>query len=115
MKTKPKLLLFVLGGLAAAVTLTFVGLAYFAYSTPKDNQVSRCVVNLQYIDECKNSWDDGTNTNASPTWDDLRPFFPAIWSNHIPTCPSGGTYTIGRLHKPPKCSIGGLGHAMDKY
>ena len=115
MKSKAKLSLFVLLGIVVVGVLVFLGLACLAYITPKHNQISKCVVNLQYIDECKKNWEDDTKTNVIPTWDDLRPFFPPMWSNHIPTCPSGGTYTIGRAGEPPKCSIGGPGHSVDKY
>jgi hypothetical protein len=115
MQSKARLFLSVVLGTVALAVLVVFGLAFLAYITPKNNQISKCVVNLQYIDECKKKWDDDGKTNITPTWDDLRPFFPPMWSNRIPTCPSGGTYTIGRVGEPPKCSIGGPGHAVDKY
>jgi hypothetical protein len=46
-------------------------------------------------------------SNLDPTWDDLWPYFPARWSNSIPICPAGGTYTIGPVGEKPKCSAGG--------
>ena len=73
-----------------------------------------CVENLKKIEFCKIEWQGNQvneDTNHVPTWDDLRPYFPAGWSNRIPVCPSGGTYTIGRLEEHPKCSIRGYEHS----
>ena len=71
--------------------------------------LSRCYLNLMELQLIKFNWanDNGKSTNDSPSWDDLRPYFPGTWSNSIPTCPAGGTYTIGPVGEKPKCSIGG--------
>lgn len=57
-------------------------------------------------------------SDDSPTWDDLRPYFPdwatnglVRWTNG-PVCPEGGIYTIGRVGETPRCSIGGYSHAV---
>jgi hypothetical protein len=77
-------------------------------------KVSKCEDNLWQIRACKQLWvgNYGKTSNDIPTWDDLRPFFPVEWSNHIPVCPSGGTYTIGPVGQNPTCSIGGKGHSI---
>jgi hypothetical protein len=57
----------------------------------------------------KEAWaaNNDNTTNHTPTWDNLKPYFPDRWSNSIPVCPGGGTYTIGPVGEKPKCSIGG--------
>jgi hypothetical protein len=82
-----------------------------------------CQQNLRQIEIAKELWADneGKSTNDAPTWDDLRPYSPAFmknhadWTNGRPTCPRGGTYTIGRVGEPPKCSIGGYYHSTTIY
>jgi hypothetical protein len=59
------------------------------------------------LEICKDIWAKGNKTtNDTPTWDDLRPYFPDGWSNNIPVCPAGGTYILGRVGERPRCSIG---------
>jgi hypothetical protein len=77
------------------------------------NPSAACIRNLELIEQAKRLWgeDFNKNTNDVPTWDDIRLYFPKegngrSWSNGLPICPSGGTYMIGRLDDPPKCSIG---------
>src|SRR5215831_2162012 len=70
-----------------------------------------CVHNLWHLMGSKDEWavDQDESTNATPTWDDLRPFYvgPAEWPSNqpAPQCPSGGTWTIGRIGEPPTCSV----------
>ncbi len=77
-------------------------------------ELSLCVSNLHDIEYCKHQWasDNGKSSDAVPTWADLRPYFVPRWSNNIPVCPAGGTYTIGSMGEDPTCSIGGKGHAI---
>jgi hypothetical protein len=68
------------------------------------SQASICVNNLRRIDAAKQSW--VLEHNAKPgnmvTTNDIASFlFPGTL-----TCPSGGTYTIGKVGEPPTCSIG---------
>ena len=74
----------------------------------RDNRIPRCHDNLVQLETYKFMWaSENQTTNDSPTWDDLRQFFPDHWSNGIPVCPAGGTYTIGRVGEKPRCSVGG--------
>jgi hypothetical protein len=77
-------------------------------------KMSVCNYNLMQIRYAKQQWagNYGKTTNDIPVWNDLRPFFPDEWSNRIPVCPSGGTYSIGSVGEDPKCSIGGKGHSL---
>jgi hypothetical protein len=79
----------------------------------RTNKISRCVFNLRNIDLAKRLWEEDNNktSNDIPTWNGLLPYMPE-WSNQIPVCPSGGTYTIGRIGELPTCSIGGPGHSL---
>jgi hypothetical protein len=103
-----------LGYLLLSGVVVFVTLFCFAYFAPKHG-ISKCVVNLQNIEDCKALWGDNrdaTVTNSVPSWEDLRSYFPPSWSNTIPVCPDGGTYTLGRIGEPPTCSIGGPRHSL---
>jgi hypothetical protein len=77
-------------------------------------KVSRCLYNLHYIQLGKELWaeNEEKTKNDVPSWDDLRPFFPASWSNSIPICPAGGNYRIGSIGEKPTCSIGGQRHSL---
>jgi len=61
-----------------------------------------CAERLRKIAQVKAQWAAATGapSNATPTWDDLAPYF-----RNEPVCPGGGTYTIGSLSEPPTCSI----------
>jgi len=61
-----------------------------------------CLNNLRQIDGAKAVWaiEEHKETNDVPTWDDLRRLFYAL-----PKCPSGGTYSIGRVCDVPMCSL----------
>lgn len=64
-----------------------------------------CRMQLREIDAAKAEWAlaKSKTTNDMPTWDDLRPYL--AHHGEIPICPSGGTYTRGRVGEPPVCSI----------
>jgi hypothetical protein len=60
--------------------------------------------NLRQIDAAKKEWalEKGKKTGDVPTAQDLTPYFK---NGVFPTCPSGGTYTIGAIGDAPTCSI----------
>jgi hypothetical protein len=71
-----------------------------------------CVNNLRWIQQWKQQWgaDHGNDSNAIPSETDL-----IVYCHHgtnFPTCPSGGTYTLGPLSQPPTCSLGKPDHAL---
>lgn len=67
--------------------------------------VSACVNNLGWINGLKEQWAlEHTETTNTLTWDDLRPYMHG--RTNYPSCPAGGTYTIGRRGEYPTCSIG---------
>ena len=82
----------------------------------RGHEMSSCYQNLQYIQVAKHNWaiDEKKISTDIPTWGDLHSYLPDTWSNSIPRCPSGGTYTIGQVDELPTCSIGGSGHMLYK-
>ncbi len=79
----------------------------------RSSKISRCFDNLHNVQICKQLWanDESKTTNDVPSWDDLKPYFPARWSNNIPICPARGSYKINRVGERPTCSIGGPAHS----
>jgi hypothetical protein len=71
-----------------------------------------CRYNLLVIESAKQMWAWGRSSKDEPCWADLRAGFPQDWTNGMPFCPAGGTYTIGRVGDPAKCSVGGEGHTL---
>ena len=68
-----------------------------------------CQQQLSLIDGAKlqygleNDFYEEGKDDAVPEWDDLVGLTPFL--KEIPTCPSGGKYTIGPLDKLPSCSL----------
>jgi hypothetical protein len=76
-----------------------------------------CINNLREIDASKNQWalEHNTKSNDVVTINDIRPYIERERNNpfikldakgNLPKCPSGGTYTIGKVGEPPTCSLG---------
>lgn len=67
-------------------------------------QMNACINNLRQIDAAKNEWalEGGKKPGDVPTEQDLKPYFK---NGTFPTCPAGGTYTIGAIGNVPTCSI----------
>ncbi len=117
MRISRKRVLYIVCFLFITFVVIAVGLACWAILIPKHNQLSKCLLNLENINICKQRWaNDQTNNNNNtiPSWDDLLPYLPESMSNNIPTCPDGGVYNINRIGKPPMCSIGGPRHILPK-
>jgi type II secretion system protein G len=69
------------------------------------SRANSCRSNLRQIQAAKEQWAMANNQGptSTPDWPDLVPNF----IQQRPTCPSGGTYTIGNMQTNPTCSIGG--------
>jgi hypothetical protein len=100
-----KMIVIILAVIAVVVLAVAVPNFIRARATRSANP---CINNMRIIESAKNQWmlERGKTTNDVPTWNDLRPYFPDRWSNSIPVCPDGGTYTLGRVGEPPTCSLG---------
>jgi hypothetical protein len=73
------------------------------------SQQNACINNLRQIDGAKQQWalEKGKKATDVPTREDLLPFL-----RQWPTCPAGGTYTIGAVNEQPACSLANLGHKL---
>jgi outer membrane lipoprotein-sorting protein len=69
-------------------------------------QRNACINNLRQIDGAKNEFalEKGKKTGDTVAEADIAPY---IRGGILPTCPSGGTYTIGKVGENPTCSIPG--------
>ena len=65
-------------------------------------QQQACIANLKQVEGAKTLWalDGGTGT---PTMGDLVPDY----IKRTPSCPAGGTYTVGDMDTTPVCSESG--------
>jgi hypothetical protein len=77
-----------------------------------------CVQNLHMIDGAKETCalEQNKKTNDVVSWDDVKPY---LSNKHVPRCPDGGTYSLGRVGEPPACSlapafVGGKSHEISK-
>jgi hypothetical protein len=93
----------VIVGLLAAFVIYAIAPNYDSRSMPTR---LKCISNLREIDAAKNELALGHNlTNgAVVTMDELTNYLP---HGEIPKCPSGGTYTTGKIGETPICSIHG--------
>jgi hypothetical protein len=80
----------------------------FPASRTKVDQ-AKCVVNLRQLAEAKRSWATLTKpeTTTAPQPSDLAQY---LKQGLLPLCPAGGTYTLGAVHEPPRCSLAHQGH-----
>jgi hypothetical protein len=75
------------------------------------NSRNACVADLEYLQRMKKEWAARVNApgDAIPTMGDL---FGTNWTEYVPRCPAGGTYTIGKVSENPRCSIGPPAHVL---
>lgn len=86
---------------------------------PWTSPANACINNLRRIDAAKEEWalEHDAKTNDVVTVDDIRPYLKKDLDPHgrpylkfdakgnLPKCPSGGTYTIGKVGEIPTCSL----------
>src|SRR5437588_578930 len=72
----------------------------------RGNPQAACINNLRQIDGAKQTWaiEHPESTNRAPTWQDIQPYLGRGKAGRLPKCPQGGTYTLGILSEPPRCS-----------
>lgn len=71
----------------------------------ENSRTRTCIANLRQIEAAKEQWamEAQQGASATPTAANLSPDY----IKSMPTCPSGGTYTIGAVNTNPTCSTGG--------
>jgi competence protein ComGC len=69
-------------------------------------QMNACINNLRMIDAAKNEWalENNKKSTDTPSQSDLAHY---LKNGQFPTCPKGGTYTIGSVGEAPTCSVSG--------
>jgi prepilin-type N-terminal cleavage/methylation domain-containing protein len=76
------------------------------------SQANACINNLRQIDAAVNEWalEKGKSTGSvAPTLtSDLTPYIKLNSASSIPSCPAGGTYSVGTVGAIPQetCSLG---------
>jgi outer membrane lipoprotein-sorting protein/predicted RNase H-related nuclease YkuK (DUF458 family) len=80
-----------------------------AAASKETSQRNVCINNLRQIDAAKNEWalEKGKANGTAVTEDDIKPYIKLDADGNLPKCPSGGTYTIGKVGEKPTCSIPG--------
>src|SRR5262249_40750310 len=75
-------------------------------TSPQGQAAEDCINNLRQIDGAKQQWalENKMSTNAIPNTKDILPYFR---DNALPTCPSGGAYTLNAVSLVPACSFPG--------
>jgi hypothetical protein len=90
-------------------------IGFFAYALLAPNFIgghgspaNTCINNLRWIDAAKNQWaSENRKTNGAVVLEnDIKPYLKLDSKGNLPKCPSGGTYTIGKVGEPPTCSLG---------
>lgn len=111
--------LFVILGIVIAVSVV-VSMLLPSGQVAKPT-ISRCVENLQSLEQAKRTWAKGHQKALThiPTWKDLEEYLAPYtnrpgWTNGMPVCPKGGTYKLGAVGELPTCSIGGPGHSLSE-
>jgi prepilin-type N-terminal cleavage/methylation domain-containing protein len=69
------------------------------------SRAKSCVANLKQIDAAKEQWAMDNNKQDGDACD-MSNLVPTYLKSQ-PSCPSGGTYTVGNVGTNPTCSIGG--------
>ena len=76
------------------------------------SQANACINNMRQIDAAVNQWaleQHKTTGSTAPTLtSDLTPYIKLNSAGSIPSCPAGGTYTVGTVGATPQvtCNLG---------
>ena len=72
----------------------------------ESSRTKTCIANLKQIDAAKEQWAMENKAKDGDACGNLVPDYLKA----MPSCPAGGTYTIGNVGTNPTCSI--AGHAL---
>jgi hypothetical protein len=100
--------------LILAIPIAFLVVLALAITIPhspnrhRTSPQNACINNLRQIDGAKQQWAlEHNKTNGTVTWNDILPYMGRRPNVEVPRCPANGTYTLGNIEVPPKCSIAG--------
>ena len=71
-------------------------------------QANACIANLKQIEGAKETYMLENKTTTAPAMDAMVPNY----IKSTPTCPGGGTYTVGDASTRPTCSLSADGHEL---
>ena len=77
----------------------------------ESSRAKSCQANLKQIDSSTEQYLMDNKTTTYPALSALSP----TYLKSAPSCPSGGTYTIGSASASPSCSIGGTAGAYNAH
>ncbi len=110
-----RIIVFVVALVVVVLAVAVVPVFIRARNTSASNA---CVNHLRQIAGAKEQWavENRKTTNDIPSWADIKPY---LWHEEVPQCPDGGTYILGRVGEPPRCSlgpafVGGKSHELTK-
>jgi type II secretory pathway pseudopilin PulG len=97
------LIICVLVGVLAAIAIPNFIKPRARYASPA------CINNLRQIDAAANemAFEKGLKIGDKINYpDDLKPYAKLNSAGEIPSCPSGGTYSLKKVGDKPTCSLG---------
>lgn len=97
----------IIGLLAAIAIPNFV-------KARKTAQANACINNLRQIDGAKQQWalENKKAPSAACASTDIDDYLGRGSSGVFPTCPTGGSYTVGNVDVVPTCSKSADGHVL---
>jgi hypothetical protein len=105
-------------GLTLSITVIVFVIAAFAVPNLVRSRMvvsqNACVNNLHWIQEAKKHWAEVNHKGMRdvPTATDIFNETNGLRATQMPSCPSGGSYTIGAVGEEAKCSIGPPQHTL---
>src|SRR5437588_4730869 len=76
------------------------------------SRAKSCVANLKEVESAKEQWAMDTKAASTAAAGTTGLYGATAYIRNTPTCPSGGTYTVGDMNTRPVCSIGTNGTAV---
>ena len=94
---------FAVGGLVLVLGVGAVLLRLYETRGRYTTARNPCMNILRQLDGATLQWALENHKTAKdvPTWEEIRPY---LRDGVVPKCPEGGTYTLGTMDKPPRCS-----------
>jgi hypothetical protein len=109
---------FVVTAIAVCFFVCFISPDFI--QEPWTSPGNACINNMRRIEAAKKEWalEHNAKTDDVVTVSDIKPYLDRDLDpngkpylkidskGNLPKCPSGGTYTIGKVGEPPTCSVG---------
>jgi hypothetical protein len=102
MKRQSKIVITVTSALLVALSL-FV--THSLLVAQKQAQTNACAGNMRLLDSAKEQWALSTHSTNGPV--SINGLLEYVPKSRMPMCPGGGSYTVGNVDVPPRCSIHG--------